>query len=391
MQGALFIASKHLQATVMAVTGLSFDLYFGLFPAYFRLTLWLLEPTVQVQQLRYFVTLIEKQSFTAAAHEYFITQSAISQQIKALEKELDVTLFERDGHNFSVTPAGKLLYRKIQPLLTELDQIAIQVQGINRNLGVNLRLGLLSSMDKEQLPNKLKELVYDYTGFELHLIYGSHEELYDLFSNGTLNAFISDSYRLCASESFAKNPLFATSLQAELPRQIEIPTRGKKRLKLELQELLERNYDFCLVCEEEHLTEEQNQLKQLLNIGNSTANFIATASLAEGRKLILQRPQTALIFDRSLMLHDQSSHNKLKCYTLQQNHKTIKRPLCCYARKNIGMTEIQELCTILLSLGSKKYANSLTKREMLPDENIGSMPDPLTTTAPNYTHGSLIY
>lgn len=344
---------------------------------------------MQVQQLRYFVTLIEKQSFTAAAHEYFITQSAISQQIKALEKELDVTLFERKGHRFNATPAGKLLFRKIQPILTDLDQIAIQVQGINRNLGVNLRLGLLSSMDKKQLPQKLKELIYDYTGFELHLIYGSHEELYDLFSNGTLNAFVSDRSRLSSCETFTKNPLFATSLQVELPRQIEIPTRGKKHLKLELQELIKRDYSFCLVCEQEHLIEEQNQLKHMLNISESSAKFIATASLAEGRKLILQSPQTALIFDRSMMLHDQSSHNKLKCYTLQQNHKTIKRHLCCYARKNIGMAEIQELCTIFLSLGCKKYEDSLTKREMLPAENIVPISDQLTT--PNYTHSSLIY
>ena len=208
---------------------------------------------MQIQQLRYFVTLVEKKSFTAAAHEFFISQSALSQQIKALEKELEVALVQRQGRSFDITPAGKLLFHKVQTILSELDSLTSQVQRVNRNLGTSLRLGLLSSMDKDALPEKLKELVCDYIGFELHIIYGSHEELYELFSNGTLNAFISDSTRLQDSESFSKQALFATRLQVELPRQVELPHRGKHRLKLNLSELTSRNYTFYIVCESEHL------------------------------------------------------------------------------------------------------------------------------------------
>ena len=117
---------------------------------------------MQIQQLRYFVTLVEKKSFTAAAHEFFISQSALSQQIKALEKELEVALVQRQGRSFDITPAGKLLFHKVQTILSELDSLTSQVQRVNRNLGTSLRLGLLSSMDKDALPEKLKELVCDY-------------------------------------------------------------------------------------------------------------------------------------------------------------------------------------------------------------------------------------
>ena len=106
---------------------------------------------MQIQQLRYFVTLVEKKSFTAAAHEFFISQSALSQQIKALEKELEVALVQRQGRSFDITPAGKLLFHKVQTILSELDSLTSQVQRVNRNLGTSLRLGLLSSMDKDAL------------------------------------------------------------------------------------------------------------------------------------------------------------------------------------------------------------------------------------------------
>ena len=48
-----------------------------------------------LKQIRYFQSVVRLRSFTAAAEEHFISQSAISQQIKALEEELGVTLLER--------------------------------------------------------------------------------------------------------------------------------------------------------------------------------------------------------------------------------------------------------------------------------------------------------
>lgn len=343
---------------------------------------------MQIQQLRYFVTLIEKQSFTATAHEFFISQAAISQQIKALEKELEVDLIARKGRTFEVTPAGRLLFHRVQGILSELDTLTQEVQRVNRNQGASLRLGLLSSMDKDLMPEKLRELVRDYLGFELHIIYGSHEELYELFSNGTLNAFVSDSSRLQASESFSKKALFATRFLVELPRNIEVPHRGKTRLKLNLSELIARDYKLYIVCEREHLDEEQRYLRELFSCAETT--FLPTSSISEGRKFVIQQPNTALIYDRSLMKGDQSTHSKLKCYTLQNHNKTLKRDLCCYARKNIGLPEIQELCAILKSLGGKKQATPLNSLELLNTSST-PLPNHNTATGPNYSQGPLIY
>ena len=54
-----------------------------------------------LKQMKYFITVVDLHSFTEAAKQCFISQSAISQQIKALEKELGVRLFERSKRQFS--------------------------------------------------------------------------------------------------------------------------------------------------------------------------------------------------------------------------------------------------------------------------------------------------
>ena len=55
-----------------------------------------------LKQMKYFITIVDCHSFTEAAEQCFISQSAISQQIKALEKELGIRLFERNKRQFSL-------------------------------------------------------------------------------------------------------------------------------------------------------------------------------------------------------------------------------------------------------------------------------------------------
>ena len=59
-----------------------------------------------IKQIRYFQAVVRCKSFTEAAEECFISQSAISQQIQALEQALGVQLIRREKRRFSLTPAG---------------------------------------------------------------------------------------------------------------------------------------------------------------------------------------------------------------------------------------------------------------------------------------------
>ena len=66
---------------------------------------------VHVRDLRYFVAVGEELHFTRAAERLFVSQPALSKQIRVLEEQLRVELFVRDRRNVSLTPAGKALLR----------------------------------------------------------------------------------------------------------------------------------------------------------------------------------------------------------------------------------------------------------------------------------------
>ena len=65
-----------------------------------------------LKQLKYFQSVVRLNSFSEPAAENFISQSAISQQVQALERELGFRLLERKKRTFTLTPAGEYFYQK---------------------------------------------------------------------------------------------------------------------------------------------------------------------------------------------------------------------------------------------------------------------------------------
>lgn len=65
-----------------------------------------------LKQLKYFQSVVRLKSFSEAAEENYISQSAISQQVQALERELGFSLLERKNRSFTLMLAGEYFYRK---------------------------------------------------------------------------------------------------------------------------------------------------------------------------------------------------------------------------------------------------------------------------------------
>ncbi|WP_051177919.1 LysR family transcriptional regulator [Nocardia concava] len=79
---------------------------------------------MELRQLRYFVTLAEELHFGRAAAREHIVQSALSQQIQRLERELRVPLVERSTHHVRLTAAGTLLLAEARLILSHVDRAA---------------------------------------------------------------------------------------------------------------------------------------------------------------------------------------------------------------------------------------------------------------------------
>lgn len=74
-------------------------------------------------RIKYFQAVVRCHSFTEAAAECFVSQSAISQQVRSLEKELGVSLLSRENRHFSLTPAGEYFYTQSLSLTQGLENI----------------------------------------------------------------------------------------------------------------------------------------------------------------------------------------------------------------------------------------------------------------------------
>ena len=79
---------------------------------------------MELRQLRYFVTVAEELHFGRAAEREHIVQSALSQQVQRLERELGVSLLERSTHHVELTAAGAVFLAEARQILAHADRAA---------------------------------------------------------------------------------------------------------------------------------------------------------------------------------------------------------------------------------------------------------------------------
>jgi LysR family transcriptional regulator, benzoate and cis,cis-muconate-responsive activator of ben and cat genes len=101
-------------------------------------------PGMELRQLRYFVAVAEAGNISRAAKRIFLTQPALSRQIKALEDEIGQCLLERQAHSIRLTPVGEALLREARDLLQHTEQVLERVRAAGR--GVRLRVGYAPSL-----------------------------------------------------------------------------------------------------------------------------------------------------------------------------------------------------------------------------------------------------
>ena len=102
-------------------------------------------------QLRYFVAAAESQSFTKAAEQFYISQTAITQQVHLLEEMLGCSLFDRGTRPVSLTPAGKIFLIEARAILDRMSQAADRVHDASTGLTGSLRVGYLRGYERSDL------------------------------------------------------------------------------------------------------------------------------------------------------------------------------------------------------------------------------------------------
>lgn len=169
-----------------------------------------------IRQIKYFQAVVRYQSFTKAAEECFISQSAISQQIQALEKELGVKLLQREGRKFSLTPVGEYFYKKSLVLINDFERLCSETTRIAKGVEYELTIGYLKHFHGFFLQETIQEFNSKYPEVSINLLGGTHEELYEFLLKGKVDIVIND-LRRKPSAQYVNYFLAEAYFYAELP------------------------------------------------------------------------------------------------------------------------------------------------------------------------------
>ncbi|MDT5022634.1 MAG: hypothetical protein QOI33_3158 [Mycobacterium sp.] len=186
---------------------------------------------MNLQQLRYAVALADTQSFTKAAANEYVVQSALSQQLRKLEAELGVALFERTTRTVAPTPAGEALLPLMRQVLAGVDQIKFGAQAISGTIAGRLTVGMMEvpseSLDVAAL---MATFHTRYPEVTVTLRSGGSDLLIDAVRDRKLDVAIVGSNVPPATGRLTCTELFIEPLVAVLPASHELAAGGAVRL-----------------------------------------------------------------------------------------------------------------------------------------------------------------
>lgn len=141
---------------------------------------------MEFRQLNTFLTIAKLQSFSKAAKELGYAQSSITSQIQLLEREMNVRLFERLGHNITLTPEGKKLQPMAEQILKLSNDIKSMADHSDKPSGPFI-IGAVESVCATRLPKLLKEYRTRYPEVEISIKFSSREEFLKALRENTID------------------------------------------------------------------------------------------------------------------------------------------------------------------------------------------------------------
>ncbi len=136
---------------------------------------------MELRHLRYFIVLAEELNFTRAAERLRIAQPPLSQQIRSLENELGLQLFDRKTRPLQLTPAGQVFLEEAHQVFTQVEQAIVSAQRASRGQIGRLTVGINTSIANSVLPDILRAFgtCFPDVEFVLHELV-SYQQLQEL-------------------------------------------------------------------------------------------------------------------------------------------------------------------------------------------------------------------
>ena len=191
---------------------------------------------MEFRQLKYFVRIVELNSFSKAAQDLFIAQPALSNQISNLEKELNTQLLSRSVREVIPTEAGKTLYRHAQAIIRQIEHLKFEVENESANPRGSVSIGIPTRVSNVLASPLTAATQERYPEIKLQIVESLSGHLEELVSNGRIemsllfNSPLKDSQKSDKPTGFSlvKTPI----LEEELFLQTTAALSNKKTITL---------------------------------------------------------------------------------------------------------------------------------------------------------------
>jgi LysR family transcriptional regulator, low CO2-responsive transcriptional regulator len=232
-----------------------------------------MKPTLDSRQLHAFAALARRGSFTLAAQDLFLTQSAVSHAIKALEDDVGCRLLDRVGRRVLLTQAGEQFLRHTEKILHEMEVARAGLEQLIKWGHGRLRVGASTTACQHILPTVLREFRQSYPKCEIRIEPGDHGQQLDLLRAGQIDLAIVLEPPAQAMTEFTFVPLFQDELRFIVaPQHPWAKAGGAPRESVEAETLVLYNkssHTFRLVME--YFRAEKIPLSNVIELGSMEA------------------------------------------------------------------------------------------------------------------------
>jgi len=134
---------------------------------------------MQIENLKIFADLVETKSFSKAAKLNGITQSAVSQQARAMERHFKLLLIDRSQKQFQLTREGQRLYDAAKEMLHTYDKLLSELQEMKKVISGTIRISTIYSIGLHELPPFIKKFLHDFPSVNVRVEYRRSNLVYE--------------------------------------------------------------------------------------------------------------------------------------------------------------------------------------------------------------------
>ncbi len=287
-----------------------------------------------LNQLRHFQAIVECGSFTEAAEQCHISQSAISQQIQSLEAELGVKLLNREKRKISLTEAGEYFYRKSLILVADYERLVRETLKIANGKEISLKLGVILTYGGEELQKAVSEFSRKYPDINIKIATGNHEELRKQILSEELDLLLSDQRR--AFFNSANNVIVQKNLcYIEIAKDNPI----SKLDRVHASDL--RNIPCIVICNEGQEFEEKHYYQTTYGF---EGEFLYANSIKEARLMVVSNRGFIPVEGEPVLSHFSQTIERVPLYV---RGTQFERNLCIFWQKDNSGYIIEDFAEML--------------------------------------------